>query len=1332
MMSQDLFGSRVSQRWLPVISLIPAIFAIGVVVCQMLRPLRYRLPKWLKGFNQEIEKQQESPNPIINVTLSSRLTPVLGICILTCLCLQATSIFFPVLDLMAIPPAVSLVVALLLILVGGASTTPVGVLAIMTSVFITQLILLLGSRSLFRIHGLPLSLELIVALIVILITLNIPLRNPRLPMDEISRSGEVPVSALRSPEDNLTLWQFMTVTWMWPLISIGKIRQLHDDDVWKLGFEFQHQRLHEHFRELKGSVVRRLLKANGIDLVITASLGVLELLARYSSPVLLQQLLRAMENPLASRSEAITYATLSLLARLISCQSSVFSFWYMRRCYERSRGEMLTMLYEKTLSRKIIGASTDLGTIDNPKMADLNGSQQKKGTSYLTKMYKNAADVAYLFFCCSRRKETPKEAKLPASMGKILNLMRNDVYQISQRFWEFQTIVETPIELVLSTVLVWKLIGWPCFLGVLTVFGAQIINAFITRVLLGWERKKRTATDKKLNQTSEFITAIRHLRWYGWQDFWLTKILESRAEELRLRVIVSLWRNAIELTNFLASCMFPVVAFYAYTKLAGLPLRIDIAFPAIQLFGMLESNLRYIPDLIRTLLDAKISVDRLEDFMNEPNKEEQKLRNDSDTCRMELLDASFAWPGIDALVLENISIKFPTGMTVIYGKVAAGKSALLQAILGELDAKSGNTICPDEMIGYCAQTPWLQSMSIRDNILFSFPYEEARYKRVLESCALITDLASFKDGDLSNIGENGIGLSGGQKARVALARAVYSRAKILLLDDPLSALDHQTAESIVKNCFRGPLLEGRIALLVTHRVELCRSMATQMVEVAGGRARVLDNSEMPSSGDDLQRILSSETTGSISRKDMEDQSTAAVPEKFIEDEHRTHGGVQASVYWVFAKAGKLRNWAILILIITTFRLVTYAKNWFLKAWGEGYGTPSSTMALPQGSGLFGFLPSPEQDINPWLLGFFIISMIRCFITLLKSIFMILIVYTTGKQMFIDVMNKVTSATFRFYDITPVGRLMNRMTSDIGTIDGNISRQFHYVAWGLVMWISSAVVIASITPVFLVFSCALSLAFVYIFRYFLPTSQSLRRLEMVSLSPLMSNFGALLEGLATVRAFHVQSRFQGQLIEVVDTFQKMDHFYWSLQTWLRYRFDALSAISTFILTMLALYTGVSPGLTAFALIAAAQYVNSTHELCTSYGRLQMDFVSVERVVELLQLDQEPKGDIEPPASWPKYTGDIEFQDVTIRYAPHLEPSLSGLSFTIPAGSTTALLGRTGSGKSTLALALLATVKPDKGAIMIDGIDLARVDTQALRTRVVSTTSPSPFSVARSLC
>lgn len=567
--------------------------------------------------------------------------------------------------------------------------------------------------------------------------------------------------------------------------------------------------------------------------------------------------------------------------------------------------------------------------------------------------------------------------------------------------------------------------------------------------------------------------------------------MQARQQELRLFVVTALWRNMINVANYLASGLFPVAAFYAYTALAGQPLRIDVAFPALQLFAMLENSLRAVPNLITVLLNANIAVGRIEEFMNEPDKDDAFSKaNPWRRPKLLLQDATFVWPGTTHYVLRNISLDFPVGLTVICGKVAAGKSALLQALLGELERRGGDAVLPDDVVGYCAQTPWLQSMSIRENIVFISPYEENRYRQVLEACALTQDLATFKHGDLSNIGENGIGLSGGQKARVALARAIYSRAKILFLDDPLSALDHQTAETIVSKCLCGPLTEGRTVILVTHRTALVRNVAQQVVEISMGNARVIDKGTLPIS--EASEATLTGPTDEAKQDETEAVDEGAVPEKFIEEEKRVHGGVKAAVYWEYVKAGKLKWWAVLILTLALHRLVGLGETWFLKKWGEAYDRPVERVAA---SGFFDDLPSPEINIRPWLLGFASLAVIQAAVFFVSLCIMVVIVYYAGRQMFRDVMERVSHATFRFYDVTPVGRLMNRLTSDIGTVDGNISLQFQNVAFLAITWISSIVVIASVTPVFLLFSFALTTTFVVIFLRFLPTSQSLRRLEV---------------------------------------------------------------------------------------------------------------------------------------------------------------------------------------------------------------------------------------------
>ncbi|KAK8178161.1 ABC transporter [Phyllosticta citrichinensis] len=1288
------------------LSIAPAAVAALVFVSRCLLPILSKGPQWCKAFASEID--QNPPRPTKRISFWPISLIVLSAAGLVLAIVSASLARTRVSNFIDISPWV---VSLLLLAIDRPRSTPKLLMALFFATLGCNVAQILWSD--WQALDPFLIAQAGVNLLAVVIILVMPMRNPTLESSGISQPFKELTSDLRSPEDNLTLWQFMTVSWMSPLISRGYKRQLHDADVWNLPFDFQHTRLHLLFRDLQGSVVRRLLKANGLDLITTSILGFVELVANLSTPVLLQQLLRSIELENGSNRAAIIYAALILVVRLVAAQSSVFSLWYCRRCYERSRGEMITMVYEKALTRKSFGFHGS-ETQEEEQNGIVDDGEGK------TSLQRLKNKISLIFSLRKSKIKAPeKPPKQPATMGKILNLLRGDVYEVAQRFWEFPNIFTKPLQLVFSVILVWKILGWPCLLGMACVIVVQMLNAILIRVLLKWERVRRAATDLRLQVTSQFVEAIRHLRWYDWQTKWLDRIMDARRKELRLRVVTSLWNISIATTNMLATVLFPVVSFWAYTVIAGRPLSVDVAFPALQLFNLLATSLKELPGLITVLLNAAVAMGRIEDFMQEPDKQDRY--SDDGASEISFENASFAWPGYTSPVLDKVNLELPNGLTIICGRVGAGKTALLQAVLGELDALGGETRLPDEMMAYCAQSPWLQHMNIRQNILFSSPFQERRYKQVLEACALTPDLANFKHGDLSDLGENGIGLSGGQRARVALARAIYSPARILLLDDPLTALDHNTAETIVKRLFRGPLLEGRTVLLVTHRLDLVCHLADCVVEISEGKAHILDSEAKASLS---KTVETEETHVEEDIKLHDEQQLAAVPDKFIEEEYRAEGGVVASVYWQYIKAGKLKWWLLLIFMFALFRVNRLLNYWFLKAWGEAYNRPRERInSIFSGlfdnglSRVFDKFPFPESNVHPWLLAYLVIALIQAAVYFISDGLLLVIVYTAGKRLYKAVMQRVSRATFRFYDVTPVGRLMNRLTSDIGTLDGGISDKLQNVAWYVIAWVSSIIVIASVTPVFLVFSCALTAWFVFIFFRFLPTSQSLRRLEMVSLSPLMSNFGVLLDGLTTIRAFRAQHDFQDRVIRVTDAFQKMDHFYWSLQAWLMYRFDALSAFSTFALTLLALYDNLSPGLTAFMLTTASNFVVATHSLCKQYGQLQMDFVSVERVVELLHIEEEPEGTVDPPASWPAYGDDIIFDNVTVKYAPHLEPSLSEVSFHIPGRSTTAVIGRTGSGKSTLALTLLATILPQPGGhIRVGNMDISKVNVHAWRQRI----------------
>lgn len=786
----------------------------------------------------------------------------------------------------------------------------------------------------------------------------------------------------------------------------------------------------------------------------------------------------------------ITYAVLTVALRLLSSQLAVFNLWYQRRAYERSRGELITMLYEKTLNRKIMGAKQEAkdehtnGHADNEDNRTSNGNREEPNKEDTRTWLVSMFALARSAFSRKPKKETEKVA---ANMGKILNLMRNDVYEVAQRFWDFSDILTQPAGAIFATLLIWRMLGWACLLGVVALAGSQLINIVIARFQIYFEKKRRVATDEKLQRTTQFIESIRHLRWYGWQDSWMKGILESRQLELHYRVIQIIFSTSLAFMLRFGSGLFPAVAFYALTVWEGKPLPVDLVFPAIDLFNMLEGYLRALPQLVTTLLNAYVAIGRIEEFMAEPDKEQADVVPEG-SADLSLHAASFSWPGVERNVLENVTMSFPRGLTVIYGEVAAGKTALLQALLGELDKREGEFVQPDQVMGYCAQTPWLQSMNIRENILFSEPYEEVRYKQVLEACALLPDMAEFKHGDLSNIGENGIGLSGGQKARVALARAVYSGAQILLLDDPLSALDHQTAEYIVDKLLAGPLLRDRTTILVTHRTELCRGLAKQWVELKHGQATIHEPTADEETRLALQQTNTNESVSEEEAQRRKEQEAAAIPDKFIEDEKRTKGGVKLSVYWRYIKAGTLSWWSVVVVVMLIYRIIDTGQAWFIKAWGESYQDERPDT-------VFNFLPPASENVIPWLQTFFVFVTVTSVLFWWTYLIMFGVGYRAAKTIFQAAIERVAHATFRYYDVTPVGRLMNRLTSDMNTVDGGLSSAFTVFVWQVIGWVTAVTIILSSTPAFLAFGALLCCGFVYYFFRFLPTSQSLRRLEV---------------------------------------------------------------------------------------------------------------------------------------------------------------------------------------------------------------------------------------------
>ncbi|KAH6888231.1 multidrug resistance-associated ABC transporter [Coprinopsis sp. MPI-PUGE-AT-0042] len=762
--------------------------------------------------------------------------------------------------------------------------------------------------------------------------------------------------------------------------------------------------------------------------------------------------------------------------------------------------------------------------------------------------------------------------------------------------------------------------------------------------------------------------------------------------------------------------------------------------------------------------------------------------------------------------LKDITVRFPEGkLSVVTGPTASGKTALLMAVLGELTLLSGRIIMRKDLseidenglmhsISYASQSPWLRHQSIKENILFGQPLDEERYQEVIDACALRMDLDILEDGDETEIGARGVSLSGGQKARVALARAVYTRTKYVLLDDPLSAVDSHTSRVLYEKLLRGPLLANRTVVLVTHHVELVLPGAHYLIRMLDGRIDAQGTVQDLRARGMLDHIAHDASTevhnaeivpvdeeaikqgtmegGSASPTDVTATAstldTTKKPRKLIKEEHRETGGVKWSIYKSYLKASSYWIWGFLAFMVVVVQILGAGEKLWITVWGEAYNKNNGTANTPTFMAYKSFAAFPEHD-SPSAMGYFAhhhhldtvfqplanskvdmedgISATSLkgifgyefpnavehplfyvgvyagigFAIALANVLSVTAQYTAAlrasRVLFKQLLITVVRATFRFHDTTPQGRMLNRFGKDIETIDSSLAGSLQAVNSSLASFFAAIVIIAVVFPYFLVPAALIGLAYRELAIGYLNTGRDLRRMESNTRSPIFSDFGELLEGIVTVRAFSAERRFLNSLHQKIDNTTKMWYAFWMTNRWLLLNFDALGALAVLVTSLFSIATlSKGAGLAGLCITSAMTFTSSVYWACRFWTALELDLNSVERVVEYLDLPQEPPAVIESnraPAYWPSGSKDkdlVTVENLVIKYAPDLPAVLRDVSFTLKGSERIGLLGRTGSGKSTLAMSILRFVDPVEGRILIDGIDISTIGIHDLRSRV----------------
>ncbi|KAG0148468.1 hypothetical protein CROQUDRAFT_105709 [Cronartium quercuum f. sp. fusiforme G11] len=1133
--------------------------------------------------------------------------------------------------------------------------------------------------------------------------------SPILPARNVAKPGAPPTARETCPEDATTLWGWMTFGFFEPLLHLADKRTLAESDIWQLSPFFQHRNIFQKYlasprtgTERKGWILWRLVRWSLTDLLIELFTELWSTVVSFVATYALKRILDALTVG-GHRDEAVAWAGLHFLCNMSFAQFDLFGKWHSRRSYERTRGQLFSMLHHKSLRRK------DKSTLAKPRT--------------------------------SSKKEEEEAEKDNANIGKIVNLMGGDAYQVAERFWSFSGLVTSPLKLFLSLIFLYHLLGVSAILGSAMVGLAYLLNWPLIKFDVMFARSYSTARDKRMFIANETIQSIRFLKYMGWENLWAGRVEDARREELRLRVKQMILSAFISFIWIWVPTAVLLVSFWSLTTLFGQPLTVSIAFTSISLFSQLQSALRDLPKQITSWLRAYVSVKRIEDFLAEEDVPEwvcgvSEAGATVPAGHINFRDeACFVWSAhVESFRLGPLSLELPVGkLTLVTGKTGSGKSSFLGAILGEVDCVEGRVEVEKAggSLAYAAQNPWLESMSIRDNIVFETTYDQSRYNAVLDACALRQDLAILPHGDLTEIGEKGVSLSGGQKARITLARALYSKAKTVLLDDPLSAVDMHTARKLVDEGLRSSLLQDRTVVLVTHHVRLCRSAADFLIELRDGKvsyagppagfvqAREEDIEEGADGDCESAEGSDGATVNVDTPKKMapEDEAGESGGNNLIEPEKRAEGRLTRSTYRTYFEAAGFGYWTLLVVLIIYGRFSAVAAQWALKLWGEAY--PRSAVGLFRWPDPTRGYPTPDIDVWPWLRLYLIISLNSGLVVLTGLWVGNVAQLKASRYLFSAMLNRVVRAPTRWYDVTPTGRILNRFVSDIDTVDFALQGTSEAAIRGTIGFLVSLGIVIWVVPSFCPLAIIIAWLYIRLGPAYVKVARDLRRLESVSRSPMFQNFSNLLHGIQSIRAFAAESRYQNLFYKACDTFQTMDHHYWLASFWLMWRYDCLGSVVVFLTTIFALAAGVSEGYAAISVVQAEIFASATRTLVSVFAQVELDFNAIERVAEYLKIPQEAPAVIEnarPPAYWPSDSSGLVVEGLLVRYAAHLPAALKGLSFEIAPNQKVGVVGRTGSGKSTLAMSLLRILEPEEGQIILDGINVCQIGLEDLRTRI----------------
>ncbi|KAI1314392.1 Multidrug resistance-associated protein 1 [Mortierella claussenii] len=996
------------------------------------------------------------------------------------------------------------------------------------------------------------------------------------------------------------------------------------------------------------------------------------------------------------------------------------------------------------------------------------------------------------------------EARRTQTVGSITNHMSVDTEKWINALNTLPQWVSAPIEVIVALWMLYNQLGWCALVGLVTVVGLMPIQNKASNVFSEIKNAKLTAMDGRIRVVTELFSSIKAIKLYGWEDAFRSKISGYRKIEIAVLRRFGMVYAAMTIT-FSTTMFMSLLSFGIYAAVGGpgeTPGEItpQVIFVSLALFGLLSKPISWMDHLLSDTTSILVATRRIQGFLlSEELQDEndyQKASGQYHSVHQQrpedpaviVQDAAFSWsrPAVvvtdeDIVLTEctplldqdasNVASAIPTlrdirfmlksgSLTAVVGRIGQGKSSLISALIGDMYRDRGS-VRVSGSVAYVAQEAWIMNCTLKDNILFGRPLDQNLYEKVLQACSLTQDLQMLPAGDQTEIGERGINLSGGQKQRVSLARAAYADADIYLLDDPLSAVDAHVDQHLWQHLI-GPkgLLKDKTRLLVTHGIrhlnevdqilvmkdgavseigaldellgrkngffqfhqEFSATKTTDFRCVEGGilvqtEGTAGSENEWPEMADDADTSAVVAQAQDKAKDAVQEKAELVAPEKMME------GGVGWQTFIVYAKAASYRNIILVIILYVLVEIAQVGTGFWLRFWSDAAGQEQYSVA--QFLVIYGAFTLAYMGFN---MALFYVANVEASVT-------------AARYLHDRLLNNLLRQPMSFFDTTPVGRIINRFSSDVEAVDETIIWNFIDVVYCLVAIGGTMVVISVSTPLFLLVVPPLVMAYLSIQRYYVRSSQALKRVLSVSKSPLYQHFGETLAGVSTIRAMRATSRFIDMNERKADLAAEITLASGISGRWLKVRLEFLGGLIVLAAALLAVLDRgrLGASVVGLSLTYAMSITLDITYLVRTWSEMSNQLISVERIEEYVELKQEAPEEtgIRLPEDWPA-EGRITFRNYSTSYRQGLDLVLKNVSFNVLPGQKIGIVGRTGAGKSSLTLALFRlveaagsywlqsqesnhlveqTVHSDNndggGSIEIDGIDIATLGLKTLR-------------------